>query len=114
MVANSKLRTVEYDNKTIVSQIAYIEHIDIPLMVLGVSLKDIGGISTLESALTASQMEMVRKVFEVIASDIEQDNMKPYLDGVVPKRYLSDKIEMEESNFKHKLARIASRLSSVK
>lgn len=113
-------RLVEYDEKTNVAEIkvTYIEKVDIPKVLFGISLKEYGGVGALNNVLTESQMVMVNEIVRIVASEIENDTLQYYTtdkdgNGVVSKRYLADKIGMEEANFKQKLMRITDRVKRI-
>ncbi|MCD7032857.1 hypothetical protein LRR81_01355 [Metabacillus sp. GX 13764] len=91
-------------------------NIDIELLVLKKTLKHVGGINSFSEFLNKNQISFVEEVINLVEEEVENKNYSSFhfdTKGalILNKRYLAAKMEMSESNFKHKLNRVVKKVN---
>lgn len=102
--------TIKYDKQTSVAAVT--REVDIAQLLFGKQLHDVGGINVLKHLLKRNQREFLDRVVEIVLTGLVDGSIE-YYDGLVSRRWLAERLDMEGSNFRQKLQRISDKADKL-
>lgn len=108
------VKRIRKGNKSVYIKVEIEEGTDAWMLMFGKTLKHID-LTSFDLWLTAKQRKFIESVYNFIVEDLENNNVEAFKwskDGkpVLNKRYLADKMNMEETNFKQTLKRCEKKI----